>query len=251
MGDDLRDWVSFWDRPHSIYVNARHLDQHYRDIAAGILNLLPRDGLRVLDYGCGEAVHADSVAARAQLTLSDSSASVRGKLAQRFAGNTAIAVASPDDVARFPDGAFDLIVTNSVVQYLSPAELDRLLALWRRLLATGGALVVGDVIPPQVSALSDVRALLGYARRHGFLLAALAGLVRTALSPYRRLRSRLGIACYTEADFLQRLTAAGFAGERLTVNLEHNPARMTFRAVPAGATAPILTESSGTGGHKP
>lgn len=232
MNNDSHDWVSFWDRPHSIYVNARHIDVHYRAIAAGIVSLLPRDGVRALDYGCGEAIHADLVAAHATLTLSDSSPSVREKLAQRFIRNPAITVAAPEEVARLPDGAFDFIVTNSVVQYLSSTELDRLLTLWRRLLVADGVLIVGDVIPPNVSAVSDVAALLRFAQRNAFLLAALAGLVRTALSPYRRLRSRLGIACYTQAQFLQRLEAAGFAGERLGVNLEHNPARMTFRARP-------------------
>jgi hypothetical protein len=53
------------------------------------------------------------------------------------------------------------------------------------------------------------------------------------VSPYRKLRSQLGISQYTEAEFMQRLKAAGFTAERLTKNMEHNPARMTFRARPA------------------
>ena len=80
-----------------------------------------------------------------------------------------------------------------------------MLALWRRLLAPGGVLIVADVIPPHVGALSDGLALLRYAAANGFLGAALIGLARTALSRYRRLRSELGIARYSEADFLQKL----------------------------------------------
>src|SRR5262249_38893083 len=113
---------------------------------------------------------------------------------------------------------------------LSAAELERLLALWRRLLAPGGALIVADIIPPDVGALSDVGALLRYAVRNGFLLAALGGLARTAVSPYRHLRSRLGIAQYPDAQFMQRPAAPGYKPERLARNMEHNPARMTFRA---------------------
>jgi len=37
----VHDWASFWDQPHSIYVNQRHCDVHYRDIAQGIIALLP------------------------------------------------------------------------------------------------------------------------------------------------------------------------------------------------------------------
>jgi hypothetical protein len=91
-------------------------------------------------------------------------------------------------------------------------------------------LIVGDVIPPQAGALTDVTALLRYAAANGFLIAALGGLVRTVASPYSRLRSRIGVTRYTQADFVAKLRAAGFTGERLPRNLEHNAARMTFRA---------------------
>jgi len=59
------DWLAFWDSPNSIYVNARHKDVHYRLIAKEIAALVPGPEARVLDYGCGEALHADLVAAAA------------------------------------------------------------------------------------------------------------------------------------------------------------------------------------------
>jgi hypothetical protein len=74
--------------------------------------------------------------------------------------------------------------------------------------------------------------LLRYAARHGFLMAALVGLARTATSRYSAIRKKLGITRYTEAEFTAKLKAAGFSAERLPRNLEHNPARMTFRARP-------------------
>ena len=225
------DWKSFWDSAHSIYVNDHHKDVHYRTIAEQIAQFVPGPQARVLDYGCGEALHADLVAAVAsEVALSDSADTVRAAMVQRFAGNPRIKVLSPHEVEGLPDRSFDLIVSNSVVQYLTTTELDHLLRLWRRLLASGGTLIVADVIPPDVGAISDVLALIRLAARHGFLLAALGGLARTAVSPYRKLRSTLGIAQYTEADFLAKLAAAGYSAERLQRNLEHNPARMTFRA---------------------
>ena len=236
MSDGVRDWTEFWDQPHSIYVNARHFDVHYRDIAQGIIALLPGPNARVLDYGCGEATHADLVAAAAaELTLCEAAPSVRAKLSRRFAGIRNIKVLAPDQVERLPDASIDLLVANSLVQYLTPAELDRLLAVWRRLLAPGGALIVADVIRPGVGVVTDTFALLRYAARNGFLVAAIIGIARTVFSGYRRLRAELGISCYGEAEFMAKLTAAGFAAERLPFNLEHNRARMTFRARPAGA----------------
>jgi SAM-dependent methyltransferase len=227
----MSDWRSFWDSEHSIYVNARHKDVHYRDIAEQIAAFVPGPTARVLDYGCGDALYADRVAAvAAEVLQCDSAQSVRAAMAARFAGNPRIKVVSPEEVEQRSDRSLDLIVANSVVQYLSRAELDRLLALFRRLLAPGGALIVADVLPPDVGAVSDVAALLRLAAHNGFLAAALIGLARTAVSPYRKLRNTLGIAQYTEADFTRTLTAAGFSAHRLPHNMEHNPARMTFRA---------------------
>lgn len=231
MAANIRDWVSFWDNPHSIYVNARHADVHYRDVAQAIIGFIPGRAARVLDFGCGEALHAEAVAAAAgRLILCDAAPSVRESLAQRFAGIGNIEALAPEAVQALPAGSLDLIVANSVVQYLTRAELEALLASWRRLLAPAGTLVVADVIPPEVGALSDLLALLRYAAAHGFLLAALAGVARTATSSYRSLRSRLGIARYREADFLALLAAAGFSAERRPRNIEHNQSRMTFIA---------------------
>jgi len=227
----MTTWREFWDSAHSIYVSDRHKDVHYRDVAEQLAAFVPSVDARVLDYGCGEAIHAGIVADRArEVLLCDAAASVRAAIAARFAGNPKIKVLAPEEVEHLPDRSLDLIFANSLVQYLTEAELDRMLALWRRLLAPGGVLIVADVIPPSVGPLSDGFALIRYAAANGFLGAALLGLTRTALSRYARLRGELGIARYDESAFLARLHAAGFEAERLARNVEHNPARMTFRA---------------------
>lgn len=230
----MSDWRSFWNSDHSIYVNARHGDIHYRDVAERIAALVPSPSARVLDYGSGQATHANLVAdAAAELILCDAAPVVRTALAARFAADPRVSVMAPEQVEALSDGHFDLVVSNSVVQYLSRDELTQVLALFRRLLAPDGTLIVGDVIPPDVGAVSDAVALLRYAARHRFLSAALVGLARTAVSPYRKLRGTLGIGRYSSGDFLRALADAGFAAERMPHNLEHNPARMTFRARPA------------------
>lgn len=230
----MATWREFWDGAHSIYVNDRHRDVHYREIAEQIAAFVPGPHARVLDHGCGEAIHADLVAAVArEVLLCDGAPSVRRAIAAHFAGNPKIKVLVPEEIEGLAPNSLDLIVANSLVQYLKADELDRLLALWRRLLAPDGALIVADVIPPHVGTVSDAVALVRYAAANGFLLAALIGMARTALSPYRKLRAELGIARYGEAEFMAKLRAAGFSAERLPRNMEHNPARMTFRARPA------------------
>jgi SAM-dependent methyltransferase len=227
----MRDWISFWDSDHSIYVNARHFDVHYRTIADMIVRHVPSPDAVVLDFGCGEALHADRVAAACRrLILVDAATKVRTGLVARFSGNPNVAVRAPAQLADLPDRSIDLAVMHSVAQYLSTAEFSALLVLFRRLLRPGGLLLIGDVIPPQVSAFADAVALLNYGAANGFLFAAIRGLLRTAISDYTKLRSRIGITLYSEAEMLQRLEAAGFTASRAKANVGPNPARMTFLA---------------------
>jgi ubiquinone/menaquinone biosynthesis C-methylase UbiE len=227
----MRDWISFWDSRHSIYVNARHFDVHYRTIATMILHHVPSPDAVVIDFGCGEALHADRVAAACRrLILVDAAPNVRAALAARFSTERNIEVRAPADLGALADRSVDLVVMHSVAQYLTSAELSTLLVLFRRLLRPGGLLLIGDVIPPHVSAFADAMALLNYGAANGFLLAAIGGLLRTAASDYTKLRSRIGITLYTEAEMLQKLEAAGFTATRAKANVGPNPARMTFLA---------------------
>ena len=106
--------------------------------------------------------------------------------------------------------------------------------------------MIGDVIPPDAGALTDVAALLRYAGQNGFLIAALWGLARTTVSPYRKLRRRIGITRYSQPEFVAKLQSAGFSAERLPRNLEHNAARMSFRARPAPlSVVPAQARASG------
>jgi SAM-dependent methyltransferase len=228
----MGDWIAFWDSEHSIYVNARHRDVHYRTIAQDIRAHLP-PGATVLDYGCGEALHADLIAASAKaLILCEAAPKVRAALAHRFAGDAKIKVYAPEDIAALPPRTVDAVVLHSVAQYLTPQELDALLAMFRRLLSDEGVLILGDVIPPHVSTLGDALALLRFAAANGFFGAALVGLVRTFLSDYWRLRSHLGLRRYGEAAMIAKLAGSGFSARRAPTNIGHNPARMTFIARP-------------------
>src|SRR5258708_1956319 len=58
----MKDWVAYYDSDHSIYVNARHRNVHYARLAEAIASYVPSRAAAVLDYGCGEALHADRVA---------------------------------------------------------------------------------------------------------------------------------------------------------------------------------------------
>ena len=224
------DWISFWNARHSVYVNARHLEAHYRRIADDLLRYIP-PGSAVLDYGCGEALSHGRIAQTAgALMLCDAAPNVRAALQARFSGDPKIAVIAPEDAAALPAATLDLVVMHSVAQYLTPSALDAQLAVFRRLLKPDGLLILGDIVQPDVSPLTDAAALLRFAANEGFLLAAFVGLARTAFSNYARLRSTLGLSHYAQQAMQDKLARAGFVAARDEENIGHNPARMTFLA---------------------
>jgi ubiquinone/menaquinone biosynthesis C-methylase UbiE len=235
----MDDWIDYYDSTHTIYASKLHRDLHFQVVASDIVGYIPSPDAVVLDYACGEALSAARVAdACGTLILAEPAPGVRGRLIARFAPNTRIRVRSLDDLRNMKEKSIDLAVMNSVVQYMTPAELDLAFAVIRRLLKRGGRLVVGDVLRPEVGMPRDVIALLRFARIHGFLRDALVGLVSTALSDYRHLRSRVGLQRYREAEMVAKLQAAGFTASRAQRNMGYNPWRMTFVARQVLAPAP-------------
>jgi ubiquinone/menaquinone biosynthesis C-methylase UbiE len=227
----MDDWIDYYDSTHTIYASRLHRDLHFQIVAKDIVGYISSPDAVVLDYACGEALSAARVAeACGRLILAEPAPGVRGRLIARFAPNTRIKVRSLDELRTMDEKSVDLAVMNSVAQYMTAAELDSAFAVIRRLLKPGGRLVLGDVLRPEVGMARDVIALLRFARAHGFLKDALVGLISTALSDYRQLRSRVGLQRYGEAEMIAKLKAAGFVASRAPANIGHNPWRMTFVA---------------------
>jgi ubiquinone/menaquinone biosynthesis C-methylase UbiE len=227
----MDDWIDYYDSTHTIYASKRHRDLHFELIARDIKSYITARDQVVLDYACGEALSAGKVAeACGLLILAEPAPGVRGRLIARFAPDTKIKVRSLDDVRKMAENSVDLVVMNSVAQYMTADELDSALAAMRKILKPSGRLVLGDILRPEVGMLTDVYALLRFGAKKGFLKDALWGLAATALSDYRQLRSRVGLQRYSQAEIIQRLAKAGFSASRAGQNIGHNPWRMTFVA---------------------
>src|SRR3954447_22528126 len=119
---DLRamdDWIDYYDSTHTIYVSKLHRDLHFQVIARDIIGYISSPEATVLDYACGEALSASQVAAACgKLILAEPAPGVRGRLIARFAPNTKIRVRSLDDVRTMQDQSIDLVIMNSVAQYI-------------------------------------------------------------------------------------------------------------------------------------
>ncbi|MCC8964573.1 class I SAM-dependent methyltransferase [Bradyrhizobium sp. Pear76] len=227
----MDEWIDYYDSTHTIYASRLHRDLHFQVIANDIIGYITSPDAVVLDYACGEALSAAKVAnACTQLYLAEPAPGVRGRLVARFAPDTRIRVRSLDDLKHMDADSIDLVVMNSVAQYMTPQELDNAFDVIHRLLKPSGRFVLGDILRPEVGMIRDVVALLRFAAAHGFLRDALVGLASTALSDYRQLRTKIGLQRYREDEMIKKLGAAGFSATRAPRNIGHNPWRMTFVA---------------------
>jgi SAM-dependent methyltransferase len=227
----MDEWIDYYDSTHTIYASKLHCDLHFQIIARDIIGYISSPDAVVLDYACGEALSAAKVAdACAKLYLAEPAPGVRGRLIARFAANTRIHVRSLDELRNMDEKSVDLVIMNSVAQYMTPDELDSAFAVIRRLLKPAGRLVLGDILRPEVGMIRDVVALVKFAGKNGFLADALYGLASTALSDYRQLRTRIGLQRYGEDEMIAKLARSGFTAKRTPANIGHNPWRMTFVA---------------------
>ena len=228
----MDDWIDYYNSTHTIYASKLHRDLHFQIIARDIIGYISSPDAVVLDYACGEALSAARVAdACGKLYLAEPAPGVRGRLIARFAPNTKIRVRSLDDLRKMAEKSVDLVVMNSVAQYMTPDELDSAFAVIRRLLKPSGRLVLGDILRPEVGMARDVLALLKFARDPRLSEGRpVSGLRSTALSDYRQLRTRVGLQRYSEDEMIEKLAAAGFTASRAPLNIGHNPWRMTFVA---------------------
>jgi SAM-dependent methyltransferase len=228
----MKSWLSYWDAPNKSYVGDRHRQAHYDVLLDGVRPYLPAGPATVvLDWGCGDALAAARmVEVCGTLLLYDAAASTRERLHRRYAGRPAIQVLDNSALAGLPVDSIDLVIVNSVIQYLAEREFDQALTLFRRVLKPGGALLLGDVITPGTPTSTHVATFLRFAVSRGFLLSALGGLASTFLSPYRRLQRDVGLSSYAAPRMLEKLAQHGFAAATLARNIAVSPHRSSYLA---------------------
>ncbi len=228
----MKSWLDFWNAPNAIYVSRRHQEAHYAKILSGIGGFVPAGGAAVLlDWGCGDALAADELAQTCRtLLLYDRADSTRSRLLANYAGRSKIRVLDDAELGEVAPASVDLIVVNSVVQYLDRRQFSDALRLFHRLLKSDGTLLLGDIIAPDTPLIGHVPTFLRFAWQNGFFVAAIFGLARNFVSPYRKLRRDAGYASYTQTQLLGLLDDNGFVGERLASNIAVSQLRSSYLA---------------------
>jgi SAM-dependent methyltransferase len=227
----MDSWLSYWNTPNKSYVSERHKRAHYDVVFAGIRPYLPDRNTVVLDWGCGDALAAPQIAEQGRtMLLYDASSAVRERLRQRYGNSARIRVLDEAGLDVIAGSSVDLVIVNSVIQYLSQEQLGDAFATFHRLLRPNGALLIGDVIGPSTGNVHHVTTFLHFAWRRGFLLSAIGGLALTFGSPYRSLQRNVGLAAFTPAQIIRSLSQHGFSAEQLPRNIAVSQHRSSYLA---------------------
>jgi ubiquinone/menaquinone biosynthesis C-methylase UbiE len=228
----MKSWYEYWNRPNGIFVSESHKRAHYQRIFSNVLPFLPRGpGGAVLDWGCGEASAAELMASACErVYLYDSADIVHTRLRQRYEEHRGITVLDAERLKRLPSDSLDLILINSVIQYLSRAQLIDALFDLRRLLKPGGRVLIGDVIAPGTQTWQHAMVFLTFAYRSGFMVSGIIGLFRTFLPSYNSVKRQHGLAKYSETEILNIFELCELHGERLPRNIAVSPIRSSYIA---------------------
>lgn len=228
----MKSWFEYWNRPNGIFVSELHKRAHYERIFSNVRPFLPCGlGSAMLDWGCGEALAAGWIAAECErIYLYDPADVIRVRLTERYNNHPHIVVIDADQLKRLPSECLDLVLINSVIQYLSRSELIAALFDLRRLLKPGGRLLIGDVIEPDTTLWQHVMVFLTFAYRAGFMVSGIVGLVRKFLPSYNSIKSQHGLSKYSEAELLGIFQLCELAGKRLPKNIAVSPIRSSYIA---------------------
>jgi SAM-dependent methyltransferase len=171
-------WDEFWDQVTSTQRILREdADEYVQNLCS--VERIDRT-TRVLDFGCGFGFVARLLApVTGELWVWDDAPRMRRSTAQEVAGIGEVRFLDlTDGSGSQTDLRFDLILANSVVQFMRAEEFEGWLRVWRRLLAPGGRIVVSDLVPPDYPAFAELFTLLRFSAQRGFLSRAVYDAVR-------------------------------------------------------------------------
>jgi cyclopropane fatty-acyl-phospholipid synthase-like methyltransferase len=223
-------WVTFFDRLGTS-------DMHQAQAVHFVRSLRGAVGFgtdqRLLDLGCGPGLVAGLVAPLVdELWWWDPSPNMR-ELAARATNDRPNAhlcdlggagAGSMD--ARIPGAPFDMIIVNSVVQYMTPSELDGWLHRWPDILTEGGRIVLSDLIDPDQRPTADISDLIRFAVRQRSPIRAF----RESLGDVRAYRStsrKVPLTRVGPDELARRASEGGLEMDVLPRNLTHLGHRWT------------------------
>jgi len=190
------------------------------------LGLISEDAT-VLDFGCGAGFIAQMLAPKVkQVFLWDASAPMRRFALSHTAQCPNVTLLDLSDPrGPEPGQACDIILVNSVIQYMEWDPLTLWMSRWRQLLRKRGHVIISDIVTPDVNPYRDLADMMRFWLRNR-MFSAFADLV-PRLIRYRSVHQSRPLL-KVELDALARISeAAGFRVEVQRENLTHFRTRKT------------------------
>jgi SAM-dependent methyltransferase len=220
------DWDGYFDRLKPDSPIYREQSAAYVEALATTIPLHP--DLRVLDFGCGFGFVAKMLAPLVnEVWFWDPSPNMRAFAQRNTAGapnarlfRLAGALQEQPERVGYIGPVFDLILVNSVAQYMAAWEFWGWLPRWRSMLAADGMLVISDLIAPAHSGLSDFADLLRFGARRGFSVRGAVdgvGGIRT----YWRTSRNVPLLRVGREELVRRAAESDLNVEVLARNLTH------------------------------
>jgi ubiquinone/menaquinone biosynthesis C-methylase UbiE len=185
---------------------------------------------KVLDYGCSHFDLGVALQGRCvQIDGYDIDSKILAFARERLPKQTNSRLYGTESPT-LPESFYDLIVVNSVLQYLTDsAELEQTLSLFKKLLRPdgGGKVVISDLIPKNYSASRDAFRSLYVATMHGMFWSMLQHLYRAATKP-----SDFKLLAYAKEEVAAAAAKAGFATTFLRKNLTPSLQRYSCVLIP-------------------
>jgi SAM-dependent methyltransferase len=191
----------------------------------------------VLDFGCGFGYVGRVLAPYVkEIYLQDEAANMRHYARKNISMNANAKLIDIADEEEFsPNMNFDLILVNSVIQYMRTEDFSAWLSRWMGMLAPGGRIIVSDILAEHLRALPDIFSLIPFSARRGFLFQALKKGLKE-MTWYFRMRRARPLRRYSLSE-LERIAA------KANLEMFVLPENLTFRK---GRISVILTAQKNT-----
>ena len=218
-------WHAYWDRLEEHVIFREEAADYIARLEAA-LGLDPR--ARVLDFGCGFGFIAELLAPRvAELFAFDASDHMQRRAQLRLGGHANVRFLGPPGTTPWPAGLrFDLILVNSVVQYMPLDELQQWLGRWRAMLAPGGHVVLSDLLTNDLGPFWEVVEMLALSARRGCLVSVV-GKALGELRHYTTARGLRPLCRIALGELRRRADCLGLAVDVLPSNLTYRSRRAT------------------------
>lgn len=220
------EWFDYWE---SLEPSSRLFEEQSAAYVEKLCNVVRLTSeLTVLDYGCGFGYVTSQVAELAgQVYAWDRSPGMRSRTMHRTAHQKNVVVLERNDPgAAVSDITVDVVLINSVVQYMSHDDFKSCLLTCSDALSQEGIILVSDMVPEEYNGLRDVADLLRFSMRRGIFLETVLQGIKDA-GDYIAHRQARELTRHDQEWLRTAAAECGLTAGFVASNLTHFPRRIT------------------------